>query len=103
MSTRKGRPTSFDRATKAVAEKTEEELAQGARLSLFSMMVTVTFAPDEKSYRDALNQVKSIMNQLIMPYRFVEHAGSAAFHTTLPFGILPWKYSSTPLWMEGVL
>jgi hypothetical protein len=49
MSTRKGRPTSFDRAFKAVAEKTEEELAQGARLSLFSLMVTVTFAPDEKS------------------------------------------------------
>ena len=43
------------------------------------------------------------MNQLIMPYRFVEHAGSAAFHTTLPFGVLPWKYSSKPLWMEGVL
>jgi hypothetical protein len=99
ISTRKGRPTSWDRAAKAVAEKTEEELAQGARLSLFSMMVTVTFAPDQKSYRDALNQVKSLMNQLIMPYRFVEHAGSAAFHTTLPFGVLPWRYSTTPLWI----
>lgn len=103
MSTRKGRPTSFDVARKAVAQKTEEELAQGARLAMFSVMVTVTFAPDEKSYRDALNQVKSLMNTLIMPYRFVEHAGSAAFHTTLPFGVLPWKYSSKPLWMEGVL
>lgn len=99
ISTRKGRPTSWDRANKAVAEKTEEELAQGARLSLFSMMVTVTFSPDEKSYRDALNQVKSLMNQLIMPYRFVEHAGSAAFHTTLPFGVLPWRYSGAPLWL----
>lgn len=99
ISTRKGRPTSWDRAAKAVAEKTEEELATGARLSLFSMMVTVTFSPDEKSYRDALNQVKSLMNQLIMPYRFVEHAGSAAFHTTLPFGVLPWRYSGSPLWL----
>lgn len=103
MSTRKGRPTSFDAARKAVAVKTEGELAQGARLSMFSIMVTVTFSPDEKSYKDALNQVKSLMNTLIMPYRFVEHAGSAAFHTTLPFGVLPWKYSSRPLWMEGVL
>lgn len=103
ISTRKGRPTSWDKAAKAVAEKTEEELAQGARLSLFSMMVTVTFAPDEKSYRDALNQVKSLMNQLNMPYRFVEHAGSAAFHTTLPFGVLPWRYSGSPLWLgKGV-
>lgn len=99
ISTRKGRPTSWDKATKAVAEKTEEELAQGARLSLFSMMVTVTFSPDQKSYRDALNQVKSLMNQLIMPYRFVEHAGAAAFHTTLPYGVLPWKYSDSPLWL----
>ncbi|MDO5752456.1 SCO6880 family protein [Arthrobacter sp.] len=103
MSTRKGRPTSFDVARKAVAQKTEEELAHGARLAMFSIMVTVTFDPDERSYREALNQVKSLMNSLLMPYRFVEHAGSAAFHTTLPFGVLPWKYSSKPLWMEGVL
>ena len=101
MSTRKSRPTSFDKAAKAVAEKTEQELSTGARLSLFSMMVTVTFHPTEKAHRDALNQVKQLMNQLIMPYRFVEHAGSAAFHTTLPFGVLPWRYGNAPLWLGG--
>ncbi|WP_343320554.1 SCO6880 family protein (plasmid) [Arthrobacter sp. TMP15] len=103
ISTRKGRPTTFDAARKAIAVKTESDLQKGARLAMFSIMVTVTFAPDKKSYGEALNQVKSLMNTLIMPYRFVEHAGSAAFHTTLPFGVLPWKYSSKPLWMEGVL
>lgn len=79
------------------------ELAQGARLSLFSLMVTVTFEATEEAHRDALNQIKSLMGQLLMPYRFVEHAGSAAFHTTLPFGVLPWIYNTTPLWLEGVL
>lgn len=103
MSTRKGRPTSFDKAKKVMAEKAEDELARGARMSMFSIMVTVTFAADEKAYKDAMTQVKSLMNQLIMPYRFVNHAGSAAFHTTLPFGVLPWKYSSKPVWMEGAL
>lgn len=103
MSTRKGRATSFDKKNKAVAEQTEMELAQGARLSLFSLMVTVTFEATEEAHRDALTQIKSLMGQLLMPYRFVEHAGSAAFHTTLPFGVLPWTYNTTPLWLEGVL
>ncbi|MHA7146444.1 SCO6880 family protein [Arthrobacter sp. TmT3-37] len=103
INTRKGRPTSFDQKAKAVAEKTEEELSQGARLSMFSLMVTVTFEANETAHREALNQVKSLMSQLLMPYRFVEHAGSAAFHTTLPFGVLPWKYSNKPLWLEGVI
>ncbi|TYC96595.1 hypothetical protein FQ377_13790 [Arthrobacter echini] len=103
ISTSRGRPTSFDKKVKAVAEKTEEELSQGARLSMFSLMVTVTFEANETAHRDAVNQVKSLMSQLLMPYRFVEHAGSAAFHTTLPFGVLPWKYSNKPLWLEGVM
>lgn len=103
IGTKKGRPTSFDTKVLAMAEKTEQELAQGARLSMFSLMVTVTFEANEKAHREALNQVKSLMNQLLMPYRFVEHAGSAAFHTTLPFGVLPWKYSNKPLWLEGVI
>jgi hypothetical protein len=103
MDTRRGRATSFDRAAKDVAEKTEEQLARGARLSAFALMVTVTFAPTEKAYRDALTQVKSLMNSVILSYRFVEHAGSAAFHTTLPFGVLPWAHTLKPLWMEGVL
>ena len=103
MDTRRSRPTSFDRKAKAVAEKTENELAEGARLSMFSIMVTVTFEPTQKAYRDALNQVKQLMNTLLMEYRFVEHAGAAAFHLTLPYGVLPWKYSLKPLWMEGAV
>lgn len=103
MDTRRSRATSFDKAAKAVAEKTEEELAAGARLAMFSVMITVSFEPDEKAYRDAMNRLKSLMNQVMMNYRFVEHAGSAAFHTTLPFGVLPWRYSLKPLWMEGAV
>lgn len=101
MDTRRSRPTSFDKQRKAVAEKTEEELSQGARLTMFAVMVTVTFAPTEKGYRDAVNQLKSLMNQTLMEYRFIETAGSAAFHLTLPFGVLPWLYSRKPVWMEG--
>ena len=101
MDTRKSRPTSFDKHARAVAERTEQDLASGARLSMFSVMVTVTFEATEKAHRDAVNQVKSLMNQTLMTYRFVEHAGSAAFHTTLPFGVLPWVYSHQPLWLEG--
>lgn len=103
MSTRKGRATSFDKHRKAVAEKAEEELSTGARLSMFSLMVTVTFAADDRSYREAAGEVKSMLDRVLMPYRFVEHAGSAAFHVTLPFGVLPWKYTAKPVWMEGVV
>lgn len=103
MSTRSGRPTSFDVQTKAVAEKTEQELASGARLSMFSLMLTVTFPADADSVREATTRVKSIFNELIMEYRFVEHGKAAAFHCTLPFGVLPWKYNSAPLWLQQAL
>lgn len=103
MDTRRSRPTAYDRAARAVAEKTEEELAAGARLSMFSMMVTVTFADEEKAQREALHQLKMLMTPLMMEHRFVEHAGSAAFHITLPFGVLPWRYSAKPVWLEGAM
>lgn len=97
----RGRATPEDHLNLAMAEQTASELAQGARLSMFSLMVTVTIEPTEKALRDATATVKSIMNGSHMEWRWVEHAGSAAMHTTLPFGILPWKYTSRPLWMEG--
>ncbi|MGP5725404.1 hypothetical protein ACTXOR_06410 [Arthrobacter rhombi] len=51
---------------------------------------------NDSAHRDALKQIKSLMGQRLMPYRLVEHAGSAAFHTTLPFGVLPWTYQHHP-------
>ncbi|GAA1821388.1 SCO6880 family protein [Agromyces neolithicus] len=95
QATSKGQQSSFDEHKKKLAQKTESELVEGASMTTFSLMVTVTFEANEKAYRAATTQLKSLLEATNLSYRFVERGTSAAFHSTLPLGVLPWMYKST--------
>lgn len=100
--TSKGQTSTFDEHRVKLAKKTEGELVEGASMTRFMLMVTVTFEPTERAYRDATTRLKSLLDECNLAYRFVEHGSSAAFHSTLPLGVLPWLYrGSAALWMEG--
>jgi hypothetical protein len=90
--TAKGMASGFDKQKVKLAEKTENDLVEGASMTAFALMATVTFEPNEKAYRDALTKLKNLLEGTNLAYRWVESGVSAAFHSTLPLGILPWEY-----------
>ncbi len=87
--------SSFDKHQQLLADKTETELVEGASMTRFSIEVTVTFEPNQKAYREATQKIKTLLEGTNLAYRFVEVNGSAAFHSTLPLGVLPWLYQSS--------
>lgn len=93
--TAKGQASSFDKHKQKLADKTETELVEGASMTRFSMEVTVTFEPNAKAYREATQKLKTLLEGTNLTYRFVEVGASAAFHSTLPLGVLPWLYQSS--------
>lgn len=92
--TAKARITARDRSLMGKAEKLEEEVAVGAGVTRFSMAVTVTFEPDERAYREALQRMKALLNASSLSYRFCDYDAGPAFHTTLPLGLLPWLHET---------
>lgn len=94
VSTSKARQTARDRMALKHAQKLEEEVTMGAGITRFGMAVTVTFEPDDRSYREATAKLKSLLDSGSLRYRFCEWDSSAVFHSTLPLGILPWLYES---------
>lgn len=90
--TAKGAASGFDKRKVTLAEKTENDLVEGASMTAFTLMVTVTFEPTDKAYREATQKLKSLLEGTNLGYRFVNVGVSAAFHSTLPLGILPWTY-----------
>lgn len=93
--TAKGMASSFDKHKQKLADKTETELVEGASMTRFSIEVTVTFEPTQKAYREATQKLKTLLEATNLSYRFVEVNASAAFHSTLPLGVLPWLYQSS--------
>ncbi|AMM22908.1 hypothetical protein AX769_22515 (plasmid) [Frondihabitans sp. PAMC 28766] len=92
--TAKAQPSMFDRHQEALAEKAEGELVTGASMTRFAIMVTVTFEASKRGLRDATQKLKSTLEGTGISYRFVETDTSAAFHATLPLGLLPWAYQT---------
>lgn len=90
--TAKGQASGFDKQKVKLAEKTENDLVEGASMSAFALMVTVTFEANDKAFREATQRLKNLLGSTNLAYRFVESGVSSAFHSTLPLGILPWKY-----------
>lgn len=90
--TAKGMASSFDKQKIKLAEKTENDLVEGASMTAFTLMVTVTFEPNDRAYREATQKLKNLLDATNLGYRFVDVGVSAAFHSTLPLGILPWSY-----------
>ena len=66
------------------------QMASGAKLHEWGLMVTVTFDPNEKAQRAAENELKAEMSG--MKFVFSDFATDAAFHQTLTIGIFHWVY-----------
>lgn len=90
--TSKGMASSFDEQKIKLAKKTQNDLVEGAAMTAFAVMVTVTFEPNDKAFREATQKLKNLLDGTNLGYRFVDVGVSAAFHSTLPLGILPWSY-----------
>lgn len=76
------------------AAKTEEELAVGAGLVRFQVVVTVTVDATEKAVADGEARMKEMLGGVGISWRWIEHQAAAGFHLTLPLGVLPWRWSS---------
>lgn len=94
IATSKPRVTAADRDAIKKSKKLEEEVVQGAQVTMFGMAVTVTFEPDKRAYRDAEQKLKSLLEGSSLSYRFCDYDAGPAFHTTLPLGILPWLHET---------
>lgn len=90
--TSKAQQSSFDQHKVDLAKKTETDLVAGASMTCFALMVTVTFEPNQQAYREAKHKLQTLLGATNLGYRWVDHGASAAFHSTLPLGILPWAY-----------
>jgi hypothetical protein len=90
----KRQASSFDEQAQTLAKKLETELVTGASMTRFALQVTVTFTPTQKGYREATQQLKQLLEGSGIEWRFVEVGTAAAFHSTLPVGILPWQHRS---------
>lgn len=101
--TAKARQTARDKTAMRHAAKLENEVVAGAAMTRFAMAVTVTFAPDARSYREATQKVKSLLESSSLTYRFCDWDSSPAFHSTLPMGILPWLYETQVETMMGAV
>jgi len=100
---KQGRPSSVDSREANLANHTEEELANGATMVPFSMVATVTFPADDNAAQVARNQLKSLMTASKMQARACSGTQVAAFHISLPFGLLPWEFTTVPLWAKELL
>lgn len=88
----KQRNTFFDTKKKAATKNAEAQMANGATIQEYCVMVTVTFEPNRKAQRAAENELKTLMGG--MRWSYADFVSEAAFHQTLPIGIFPWVYSS---------
>jgi hypothetical protein len=99
----KARETAEDRSLVTKAKKLEQEVTDGASVTRFSMAVTVTFEADERPYREAELALKQLLGQSALSYRFCDFDTAAAFHSTLPLGILPWMYETPTEHVMGLV
>lgn len=90
----KARKTARDARANAHAGKLDDEVSDGAALVQFAMAVTVTFETNDRAYRDAMVKLKDLLNSAALTYRFCDYDAGAAFHSTLPLGMLPWNHES---------
>lgn len=103
VATSKARQSARDARATAHASKLDGEITDGAALVRFAMAVTVTFEPSDQAYRDAMVKLKDLLNSASLTYRFCDYDAGAAFHATLPLGMLPWNHESQVETMMGAV
>ncbi len=79
-----------------VAEKLDMEIAEGAALVPFALLMTGIYEDEPEATRRARNTLKSLMVSSRMKVRRSKGLQAALFHMTLPFGILPWEFADNP-------
>ncbi len=89
-----GAPDQMAKFREKLATKTELDLMTGASMTAFAIEVTVTFEPSKRGLRNATAELKNILDGTGISYRFAETDTAAAFHSTLPLGVLPWAYAT---------
>ncbi|WP_434181480.1 SCO6880 family protein (plasmid) [Clavibacter michiganensis] len=92
--TSKAMASSLDTKMVAFADQTEVDLVTGASMTRFAIEVTVTFEPNPRAQRDALQKLKGLLAATDLTWRFIETNTAAGFHSTLPLGLLPWQYET---------
>ena len=100
-SQQKGRRTASTGRRRAQAEKLDQEIAAGATLVPFALMATATFSDDPDMERRAKNTLTALMTDSRMKVRNTAGLQAAAFHLTLPFGLIPWEFTGSPLWKQS--
>ena len=88
--TSRKRYTAYEAKRQQQVGQAMSQMASGAKLHEWGLMVTVTFEPNEKAQRAAENELKALMGG--MRWVFADFAADAAFHQTLPIGVFPWVY-----------
>ena len=90
-----GETDEFAKLRQELAQKTQMDLMSGAAMSAFAIEVTVTFERTPQAIRRATTELKAILEGAgDLTYRFIETDTAAAFHSTLPLGVLPWAYAT---------
>lgn len=85
----------FAKRRQVLASKTNNDLMSGASMAAFAIEVTVTFEPTPQGIRKATTELKQTLEAAgDLTYRFIETDAAAAFHSTLPLGVLPWAYAT---------
>lgn len=91
-----GEDSAQTQVDKATNRRMEDQVAHGAMMTRFGILVSVTFNADQRSYRAALTKLKSLLEGTGLTYRFCEWDAGPALHVSMPLGILPWLYETLP-------
>lgn len=92
--TAKARISERDKSQVGKQRRLEQQVVQGAMMTRFGILVTVTFDADARSYRAAETKLKSLLEMTSLTYRFCEWDAGPAFHVSMPLGILPWLHET---------
>jgi hypothetical protein len=98
----KGRVSASAERVVMAAEQAEREVAAGAGVTRFALMVTVTVG-DETTLEEAAAAVNRLGQRSQLTLRRCYGHQAAAFATTLPVGFLPWEHAVLPTSVRDLL
>lgn len=91
----KGRVTAAANARARATHRSAEEVADGAEMTRFAVMVTVTVA-SEQELPQAATTAENLAATSRLRLRRCYGTQAAAFAATLPLGFLPWRHTTVP-------
>lgn len=98
----KGRVTAGAASRVAATQRAAAEVAEGAGMTRFAVLVTVTVTPDA-DVETAAATLENLAGAARLRLRRVTGAQAAGFAATLPVGFLPWRHTLLPGWVRDLL